>query len=114
MSTIRARITTRMPWTLTRPALPEQTVKGKSGGTVKDSSGSGPKILHFCMFRHQTRGLPAISDSRPHEQSHRHQSSHILSLPPFIHTLSHSYTFPPPSSLISSPIHTLPCCTSHR
>src|SRR6266702_581682 len=108
MSTIGARITTRMPWTLTRPALPEQTVKGKSGGAVKDSSGSGPEILRFRMFQHQTHGSPAISDSRPHKQSHHHRSSHILSLPPFIHTHSHTLT------LFLHPRHSFLCPFTRR
>src|SRR6266702_3994441 len=92
MSTIGAHIMTRMPWMLTRPALPEQTVKGKSGGAVKDSSGSDPEILCFRMFQHWAHGLPAISDSRPHKQSHHHRSLRIPSLPPFIHTHSHTLT----------------------
>src|SRR6266702_4023556 len=77
----------------------------ESGGAVKDSLGSGPKILHFCMFWHRTAcGLPVISDSCPHKQSHRHRSSRIPSLPPFIHTLSPTLTH----SLFSSTLVSLP------
>ncbi len=104
MSTIGAHITTRMPWTLIRPALPEQTVKGKSGGKVvallRIAWALAPKSSIFACFG-IGRHVACLSFL-----IHVPTSSHIaidphafpLSLPSYTHslTLSHTHSFPPP------------------
>src|SRR6266702_4292035 len=90
MSTIGARITTRMPWTLTRPALPEQTVKGKSGGAVRIARALAPKSSVFACFGvgRRVARLPFLICVPTSCHFAIDPRAFPLSLPSYTHTLS--------------------------